>query len=554
MFILYIYIFIFLLLLPERFIMKEETNGLGKAIGNMLSDYFYKMGCAWSKNETFVWKEYDEYNNDFYKKLPRSISPRVVVPEYKSHTGWEGQSAWTIDTNEGKLFWDTMKPHIHTIIDKALKESGLHIQQNIPILHFRCSDAPFNKLGSYHFAKYKFYKDALEGYKEVDIFSCNTHAAVGTSDEKNQIACDKYVNYLIKELEAKDIKVNLNCGNYFEDFAKMFYAPLVISPGSSMSFMAGYFGHGELITSGHVFDEFAGGPDCKICSHPRNIDLMHSEVEDYYDTEKVHNQLKEKYFLSVIGHFKNEGHIIKEWIKHYVSEGVEHFYLIDNGSTDNYEEEIGGLPVTIIKDDRNVNQMILMQENIFHLKDDSEWLIYVDLDEFMYGVDKPISHILKDVEDDVGKIVVPWKMFGSSGHIKQPTNVVDNFLYRKFGDYDTWTKCIVRSSCLKNLQENGHDLRTQESKKSLYSTFEPWWKSNSDSEFAIRVTEKDISKMKIRMNHYIIQSEEWFRQIKMSRGDAATMGSNHRDMNYFKQHDTNDIYDDELKLKRMNHF
>ena len=44
--------------------------------------------------------------------------------------------------------------------------------------------------------------------------------------------------------------------------------------------------------------------------------------------------------LSIVAMFKNESSIIKQWIKHYIEENVEHFYLIDNGSTDNYENEI----------------------------------------------------------------------------------------------------------------------------------------------------------------------------------------------------------------------
>ena len=37
-----------------------------------------------------------------------------------------------------------------------------------------------------------------------------------------------------------------------------------------------------------------------------------------------------KYYLSVLAIFKNEKHIMKEWLLHHMKEGVEHFYLIDN--------------------------------------------------------------------------------------------------------------------------------------------------------------------------------------------------------------------------------
>ena len=42
-----------------------------------------------------------------------------------------------------------------------------------------------------------------------------------------------------------------------------------------------------------------------------------------------------KYTLSCCALIKNEENFLKEWLDHYINEGVEHFYLIDNGSADN---------------------------------------------------------------------------------------------------------------------------------------------------------------------------------------------------------------------------
>ena len=44
------------------------------------------------------------------------------------------------------------------------------------------------------------------------------------------------------------------------------------------------------------------------------------------------------HFVSVLAIFKNEGMNIKEWIEHYIWQGIEHFYLINNDSTDNYKK------------------------------------------------------------------------------------------------------------------------------------------------------------------------------------------------------------------------
>ena len=41
------------------------------------------------------------------------------------------------------------------------------------------------------------------------------------------------------------------------------------------------------------------------------------------------------YYLSVLCIFKNETMNLKTWINHYLWQGVDHFYMIDNGSDDN---------------------------------------------------------------------------------------------------------------------------------------------------------------------------------------------------------------------------
>lgn len=294
---IFIYIVLFIVLWFQTTTRKfKDEPGDNKswvnAIGNILCSYFYLMGKAWHKGEKFKSEWIHEFVNDFYLNLPREIDPppNANIPNYDNSKrgGFEVVSSWVVDSEEAKAFWDAMKPHVHDIIKNSLEKSNLVIEQKNPVLHFRCSDVPFNRQGGYRFSKYQFFKDSLKGYKEVDILACHTHL----SEEKNKKACEKYVEYLKKELEAEGIKVNIACGHYFEDFARMFYAPVVISHGSSMSFMAGYFGNGELLTTGHIWDEFADFTDCKICSHPRSAQLLHSEVKDYYDVDTVHQQLK----------------------------------------------------------------------------------------------------------------------------------------------------------------------------------------------------------------------------------------------------------------------
>ena len=97
------------------------------------------------------------------------------------------------------------------------------------------------------------------------------------------------------------------------------------------------------------------------------------------------------YTLSVLSMFKNESMIIQEWMNHYIDEGVEHFYLIDNGSTDDYYEKIKMYEkyFTLIKDPKRLpgsgtqtylyNKIYLKQ-----IKYETIWQIICDIDEYIY--------------------------------------------------------------------------------------------------------------------------------------------------------------------------
>ena len=42
-------------------------------------------------------------------------------------------------------------------------------------------------------------------------------------------------------------------------------------------------------------------------------------------------------FLSVVACFRNESHILEEWIEHYLDEGVDQFLLCANRNDDDYK-------------------------------------------------------------------------------------------------------------------------------------------------------------------------------------------------------------------------
>ena len=125
------------------------------------------------------------------------------------------------------------------------------------------------------------------------------------------------------------------------------------------------------------------------------------------------------YDLVVCSMFKNESMILQEWIEHYLQMGVQHFYLIDNGSTDSYldilQPYIDRKLVTLTVDpfrfsqtdewtnlegayyDLNTNEVrfekerhkntqsyLLNKHFLKQIKENAQWVIVIDQDEYFF--------------------------------------------------------------------------------------------------------------------------------------------------------------------------
>ena len=170
------------------------------------------------------------------------------------------------------------------------------------------------------------------------------------------------------------------------------------------------------------------------------------ELEYYRQWDKREDRVQgkgplpdNKYYLSVMSIFKNEGHIMEEWLEHHIGHGVEHFYLVDDGSTDNakyvldpYIEKgiVTMFPTTSPK--LKFRQGALYQRMFHEIYANNEtfWLAVLDLDEFLFSprtVDIP--SILRRHED-LSVVGVNWLIFGSQGMKTQPRSVTQSFYHR----------------------------------------------------------------------------------------------------------------------------
>jgi hypothetical protein len=185
--------------------------------------------------------------------------------------------------------------------------------------------------------------------------------------------------------------------------------------------------------------------------------------------------------LCIVAIFKNESHILKEWLEHYINEGVDKFFMIDNGSNDNYmnilKPYILNNKVELIIDNKKHSQKLLYNKYYLTKCKMYEWVIVVDLDEFIYARKdcKKITDYLNILDDSISQVFIPWKIFGSNGinsiYDKQPTNVIKSFTKRtnynkeanlkgvitknntKYG----LAKCIVKTKYLLKLNIHSHE-------------------------------------------------------------------------------------------------
>ena len=94
-----------------------------------------------------------------------------------------------------------------------------------------------------------------------------------------------------------------------------------------------------------------------------------------------------RFDVSVMAILKNEAPNMEEWLCHHMAIGVDHFFLYDNGSTDELHEVLKpyadhGVVTTVYFPMRGL-QRDANNHVVRFFGDTTEWIAYVDIDEFL---------------------------------------------------------------------------------------------------------------------------------------------------------------------------
>ncbi len=250
--------------------------------------------------------------------------------------------------------------------------------------------------------------------------------------------------------------------------------------------------------------------------------------------------VKSPYYLSIAAIMKNEKPYLKEWIEYHLLQGVEHFYLCDNDSTDGTKEYLKpyidkGIITYIPKPGTN-QQLRCYEQIVKDYKDETYWLAIIDLDEYLVPIEKStIKSFLKDFED-VSEVSLHWMNYGDSNLFKRENGLITETFTSHGLKLNHTVKSIVKPNKVIDFNLFGANHYTKVEGLSVNEYHKP-------VSFMLSF---NISADKARVNHYILKSfEEFVHKKKRGHPEGTSI-----DYEYYFFHNDNSIKDDKI-MKRF---
>lgn len=269
------------------------------------------------------------------------------------------------------------------------------------------------------------------------------------------------------------------------------------------------------------------------------------------DAVRLKRRLKDdhttpKHYLSVCAIAKDEGAYFKEWIEWHLGQGVDNFYVYDNGSTDGTKNILKPYIESGIVDytywPGHKRQLAAYDDCLENHRFDSRWIAFIDLDEFIVPVkDKSIPGFLSRLEL-FAAVEINWLVYGSNGHKTKTTGKVmerfrthslpSHYLNRHVKSIVNPRRVFTMIGCHEAARISGYaaDPHGHPVKK----------------HFRDREPQQDV----IRINHYAVKSYEEFIE-KQARGRASGTQRVVKP-EYFNLYNLNDVEEKEPQQTGLN--
>lgn len=271
--------------------------------------------------------------------------------------------------------------------------------------------------------------------------------------------------------------------------------------------------------------------------------LIYTAKSFYYKTRLMLSKPKiesPKYNVSVCAIFKNEAPYLREWIEFNHIVGVEHFYLYNNNSEDDYQSVLrsyidNGL-VTLVQWPHNQKQMECYMSCIEKYSSETKWMGFIDIDEFIVPKSTDsIYDFLKPFEKKAGSVNIYWRLFGTSGRMDRRMDglVSEDFVV-------CWAKYCDIGKCFYN---TAFDF--DKSSKYAVQLHHKFWANYKGSDIPPvnifghvcvgNINIADSEDFPIQINHYFTKSYKEY-AMKRAKGDVYFQINPH-DEEYFYEHE-----------------
>ena len=291
--------------------------------------------------------------------------------------------------------------------------------------------------------------------------------------------------------------------------------------------------------------------------------------------------------LAICAVFKDEAEYLDEWVRFHRSQGVEHFFLYNNFSSDNFEQVLAphadyvtvtNWPISFLEG----GQLRAMVHAIERLRGTYRWLAIIDVDEFIFGtMRRLVEELALEPYSHADQVLVNTICYGTSGISDYPPGTLLKHLTRRaplWWRRNSQRKCIVnphaveRVTLIHEMQVREGSINVTGSGKIVSPSF-----SRRHPRFfgTIRKFRRDISRFvfrvpllvrilpatlmlfltpyeggnhtfydgvsRIRINHYVVRSRSQFWE-KLERFKGTHFQSK-IDNRFLKYHDQNQIDD-----------
>ncbi len=214
---------------------------------------------------------------------------------------------------------------------------------------------------------------------------------------------------------------------------------------------------------------------------------------------------------------KDETPYLKEWVEHHVNIGVQYFVIYDNNSIipikETLAEYIRKRLVNVIDCPiASRPQLRAYNHCLFHMCEKTQWIIYIDVDEFIIlNKHNEISNLLIEY-DSFGGLSLNWKLYNAGGHVTTPAQPV----MEAYKEYLPLTSAVNKH--VKTILQPRYTLTIGNSHQAMY--IDGYYAVNENYRH-VSYAFSDFSNEIAHINHYYTKSyADWLCKVEKGRADS----------------------------------